>query len=82
LRFGDINVDGYPDIYLTLTLEDTKNNTINRSMVLMNIPCTDKICSTVSTKPTPDYLQSKMYKVSPKATVLPRRYFNITDNTG
>ena len=37
LRYGDINIDGYPDLYLTLQIKDKKKNTIsNWSLVMIN----------------------------------------------
>ena len=46
LRYGDINIDGYPDLYITLILQDTTTKKqYSKSMVLINTPCSTGFCS-------------------------------------
>lgn len=48
MRTADINIDGFPDLFLTLQFQNGKN-TVTKSLVLLNVPCTstedDQTCN-------------------------------------
>jgi len=45
VRLGDLNIDGYPDLFMTLNIKDNDTNeTSKKSQVLMNIECTEDFC--------------------------------------
>lgn len=49
VRAGDLNIDGYPDVYLTLKLKkigDPDNKISVKSLILINIECTSDDCIT------------------------------------
>lgn len=45
MRASDINIDGYPDMFLTLEFEDHNKNTFYQSFLLLSQPCEDGVCS-------------------------------------
>jgi len=43
VRYADIDIDGYPDILITLTLKNTKTKNISpQSFILGNIACSEE----------------------------------------
>lgn len=39
MRYGDLNIDGFPDIFLTLVVEDKDESLKYKSLVLFNHGC-------------------------------------------
>jgi hypothetical protein len=39
-------MDGFADLFITLSLKDSKGNSKDRSFVLINQPCTEEKCPT------------------------------------
>lgn len=47
VRSGDINIDGYPDVYITLQLRkkgEPNSKIIVKSFILINIECSNSLC--------------------------------------
>lgn len=42
IRTADINIDGYPDIFVTFEIVSPEKGIQNKAYPLMNFPCTDK----------------------------------------
>jgi hypothetical protein len=46
MRHSDINIDGYPDVFLTLTLNNPSlGSNFTQSVVIISMPCTDDTCN-------------------------------------
>lgn len=45
IRTGDMNIDGYPDLYLTLNLEKPSGELYRRSYFLTSVDCTPETCN-------------------------------------
>lgn len=41
VRTGDIDIDGFPDLFLTVNMATVDGNTIRRSYLMSNEECTD-----------------------------------------
>lgn len=49
LRFGDVNLDGYPD--LTFNVEYTENTSkLQKTVILQNLSCSDKFVDEMKKK--------------------------------
>lgn len=68
VRTADVNIDGFPDLYLTLEFQQGKSK-FTKSLVLLNEPCTnsdsDITCSRMAT-------EHSRYGLD-----LPRRFFKV-----
>jgi hypothetical protein len=73
VRTADVNIDGFPDLYLTLQFEQGKS-TVTKSLVLLNVPCSnddsEMTCSQVAT-------EHSRYGLD-----LPRRFFKVDYKDG
>lgn len=73
VRTADVNIDGFPDLYLSLEFE-IGNSKVTKSFVLLNEPCTndekDSTCSQIAT-------EHSRYGLD-----LPRRFFKVDYKDG
>ena len=65
IRFSDLNIDGHPDLYLTLSGTNSNNQTISKSLILISTECTKAECDA-----------SQVNIETSNGTFKNRRYFN------
>jgi hypothetical protein len=81
LRFGDMNIDGFPDIFTTIKIKSKKSGKVSAfSLILINIECVHSDCITSQSKTDPNAIKAKQLSHSSSKPPV-RRYFNLTDNS-
>lgn len=80
LRVGDLNIDGYPEVFLTLVLKDRINSLKSyRSMILVNTACTAEHCPQIHLKPDAGIAEQIDPETNRTKEHRPRRFYSTID---